>query len=145
MITLFIIFLICCFACTGKRDVFVKDVFETDPETGELYPGKSCDECENTLFCTGYVSEKHCDNAPVHYFPCDSSDPEQLKNLGISTEEYCDICEHPDACTHCPMKHVMLKDTDCLNCLAADYCKGIRYGMDPDNSELVCPHVKIVD
>ena len=137
--------LIVCFACTGKHDVFVKDVFKTDTKTGEKYPGDRCSDCEDAHFCTGYMSEKHCVNAPIHYFPCDSNDPEQLKNLGIFTEESCDICEHPDDCAHCAMKHVMLKDTDCLNCLAADYCKGIRHAMNTENPELICSRFSTED
>lgn len=133
------------FACTGKHDVFVKDIFMTDLETGESFEGDLCEDCEFAQFCSGYMNEKHCPDARIHNFPCDSDDPEQLKNLGINVDDICDACEYPDACTDCNMKHIMLKDMDCLNCLAADYCKGICYAMDPKKPELICPYVKTED
>ena len=57
--------------------------------------------------------------------PTPMADPpaQQRESLRISIEEYCEFCDHPDACACRQIKYVILKKTDCLDCLAADYGK----------------------
>ncbi len=138
MISLIIVFLVCCFACTGKRDVLVKDVFKTDPETGEMYPGEPCGDCECSDFCYGYVNEKYS-SLPKNQNPvCESGSVEEWKSLGFSIRKACDLCEDPHDCENCPDKDVVVNEADCYSCPLEDICAGKREAKTADYPDLIC-------